>query len=1622
MENLGKRESTDQLQSPVDKRTCSSSEESSKPDSSSVSPASALQTHTDPTSTNQQQLEDEDTLMDEAAELEATSTTPATTSVSGSSESPASSLQTHLDSTSIQQQQDDEDALMEEPAELKDDDEENEDDGSEEEEEYGEEDNGFYDSEGDGNGNDLNEIERVYQENSERRNPGDRETFRTVLRSLSDVNNDVSEQLSSLTELCDVLSFCTESSLSGSTASALSPLLVRLARHDTNPDIMLFSIRAITYLIDALPASSGYLVRDNVVPALCERLMVIEYLDVAEQCLLALEKISADQPDVCLRAGAIMAVLNFIDFFSSNVQRVAISTVINVCKKLSSDTWPLFMDAVPVLCNLLQYEDQKLVANVVTCLLRITETVSNSLKMVDQICEHRLIQQVIPLISSGKETSFNQSIYGLLSRLASGSANAVKILLEQKISCTLKNILSSYVGDANSNQVYEVLRLLNVLLPPVGVKTSSSKEKVLMDQPELLRRFGVDIVPTLVEVVNGGASLQVCEGCVCVINKLVNVSRSDILSDILDSTNISSFLAGVFARKDHHVLVSALNIVQTILKELPDMFLKPFAKEGVVYAIDRILAPEKFTQSSSSQQKLSVNSGVRCLCYNLNMAKPRSSELGKCKLEKESVRNLAKQIKETYFSMESQSSEIGLTETLQKLRKYSATLNDMVDANEDSCLEDTLGQIMMELSDGDSVSTFEFIESGIVKSLLNYFSKSQYLKEKVVEHRGLSDYSHVIMKRFATFASFSLPSTSLQSEGIPLAILVRRLQVALSTLENFPVILNQTSKPRAVYAAIPNKHTTHPCLRVQFVNEEGETDLCYDSLDAVNIEPFTSFDAIERYLWSQISVRRNDAQTTYIEGESEDDSMEPESEDDFMDVEEQSSPEVNDIAGEDDSMKPEEQSSPEVNDIAGKLEDDSMETKEQSFPEADGIAGESEDNSRKSEEEQSSPEVNATPKMQNSVDESSSCIASASIEEHGSGGVDDCHQKLKFSLDGRELDLRLTLYQAILQLQVKEQNDMVADKNFWSAVYNITFKKDVEVKESTTEESTTDDCLVETQISTAQDYPGKFYQNLLCLSGMLTVQLPYDLEKSDPVYEILFLLKILEVINMSSCNLISHERVKAFTKGKSDDLDSLAVTVIPVPLSEFVSSKLTEKLEQQMVNPSAVCAGAMPSWCSQLMAECPFLFSFEARNKYFLLTALRSQPAQSHSSSASSNDNSSDRRSLVGNLPRKKFRIDRTDILSSAAQMMDAHAHKRITLEAEYDDEVGTGLGPTLEFYTLVSHEFQKLGMGMWREDRSFPSSEKNVEPGFVVAPSGLFPRPWSDSMESSNGVEFPEVLKRFVLLGKVVAKALQDGRVMDLPLSKAFYKLALDQDLNIHDIQSLDPAFGRVLVEFQALVDRNRISSPISALYVRNTKIDDLCLDFTLPGYPDYLLSSSEDHRMVNTANLEKYVSLIVDATLNSGVLRQVDAFKSGFNQVFPLTSLQAFSAEEIDRLLCGEQDAWTSRELLDHIKFDHGYTVTSPPIIYLLEIMKDMQRDHQQAFVQFVTGAPRLPHGGLASLNPKMTIVRKHADELADGELPSVMTCANYLKLPPYSTKDIMKEKLLYAITEGQGSFHLS
>jgi E3 ubiquitin-protein ligase TRIP12 len=114
----------------------------------------------------------------------------------------------------------------------------------------------------------------------------------------------------------------------------------------------------------------------------------------------------------------------------------------------------------------------------------------------------------------------------------------------------------------------------------------------------------------------------------------------------------------------------------------------------------------------------------------------------------------------------------------------------------------------------------------------------------------------------------------------------------------------------------------------------------------------------------------------------------------------------------------------------------------------------------------------------------------------------------------------------------------------------------------------------------------------------------------------------------------------------------------------------------------------------------------------------------------------------------------------------------------------------------------------------------------------------------------------------------------------------------------------------------------------------------------------------------------------------------------------------------------------LSESVKADHGFTTESRAIRHLVEIMTEYDSKGRRDLLQFITGSPKLPIGGFRGLNPPLTVVKKlHEPPLtADDYLPSVMTCVNYLKLPEYSSKEIMREKIRVAMEEGVGSFHLS
>ena len=95
-----------------------------------------------------------------------------------------------------------------------------------------------------------------------------------------------------------------------------------------------------------------------------------------------------------------------------------------------------------------------------------------------------------------------------------------------------------------------------------------------------------------------------------------------------------------------------------------------------------------------------------------------------------------------------------------------------------------------------------------------------------------------------------------------------------------------------------------------------------------------------------------------------------------------------------------------------------------------------------------------------------------------------------------------------------------------------------------------------------------------------------------------------------------------------------------------------------------------------------------------------------------------------------------------------------------FSSKVGTGLGPTLEFYALVSKELQRSDLELWRGDTVTSTSpiDPNVKVDYTSSPCGLFPVPLH---RGSKAAQVNKVKAKFKFLGKFMAKALMDSRMV---------------------------------------------------------------------------------------------------------------------------------------------------------------------------------------------------------------------------------------------------------------------
>ncbi|KAJ3371887.1 Ubiquitin fusion degradation protein 4 [Allomyces arbusculus] len=423
----------------------------------------------------------------------------------------------------------------------------------------------------------------------------------------------------------------------------------------------------------------------------------------------------------------------------------------------------------------------------------------------------------------------------------------------------------------------------------------------------------------------------------------------------------------------------------------------------------------------------------------------------------------------------------------------------------------------------------------------------------------------------------------------------------------------------------------------------------------------------------------------------------------------------------------------------------------------------------------------------------------------------------------------------------------------------------------------------------------------------------------------------------------------------------------------------------------------------------------------------------------------------LGRIQRQKVRISRDRILGAAVKVMELFAPEYSMLEIEYQNEVGTGLGPTLEFYALVVAELAKCE-DLWQAgaapylmpragvvtkadvdavQTAVADAAKTASPLEHRTASPLEHRTAVLEAISKCGARRPAA-QYLRMLGQLMAKALLDDRLVDVPLHPRFLKMVFSSasssetdgvDATLDDVRAIDPTLAKSLDAMLHMADAETDpNSPTLA-------IDALTVQFEFLGTA--LVPGGSDRAVRTPTDVREYVRLVSNHVAGYATHAPAASLvRGGFASVLPITSVSAlFSTDEIAALVsssrAGDNDEhWTPAAITAGMRADHGYHASSRVVQDLVLEMSAMDSQRRRAFVQWLTGAPRLPLGGWTALKPPFTVVERTVPvgEVSDAYLPSVMTCANYLKLPSYSSREVLSVRLKVAVEEGQGSFHLS
>ncbi|XP_072935158.1 probable E3 ubiquitin-protein ligase HERC2 [Epargyreus clarus] len=259
-----------------------------------------------------------------------------------------------------------------------------------------------------------------------------------------------------------------------------------------------------------------------------------------------------------------------------------------------------------------------------------------------------------------------------------------------------------------------------------------------------------------------------------------------------------------------------------------------------------------------------------------------------------------------------------------------------------------------------------------------------------------------------------------------------------------------------------------------------------------------------------------------------------------------------------------------------------------------------------------------------------------------------------------------------------------------------------------------------------------------------------------------------------------------------------------------------------------------------------------------------------------------------------------------------------------------------------------------------------------------------------------PLHLNCFRFLGVLMGIAIRTGSPLSLSLAEGVWRQLAGQVLRPQDLAEVDKDFLPALLCIRDMTSTNK-------------ELQNLDLPFSIPSAAGHEVPLSTRHKRVTPENKDDYVQLALQYRLHE-FDEQVRAVRDGMSRVVPAPYLAVFTAAELETLVCGSPDIPVN--VLRASATYKGVEPTAPLVQWFWEVMEELSGSERALFLRFVWGRTRLPR---APQDPRqrdfvLQVLDKY--QPPDNFLPESYTCFFLLKMPRYSCKSVLRDKLRYAI----------